>query len=269
MTYFIKLALSILSFRPFSRAYGYLVRLRHPRFLIQALIDLFRTNYKIDMTEYQGEAHDYNSLSDFFVRPLDPKERTLTPDESAILSPADGHLTSIETIYEDCATQVKGQTYTISHMLGLKLDFSKGWHVAVIYLSPSNYHRYHFPISANVTQYVHTGARLFPVNNFGLNYVPELFVRNERVVVQLQAKENTCYAVAVGATFVGSIKMEFMPKLHERHQWLPVNQEFKQLDEMGRFEMGSTIVLVIPKNMADPIPETIDQPVRVGQPIFK
>jgi phosphatidylserine decarboxylase len=269
MKFFVKLALWFLSFPILSRIYGRIVRLRHPRFLIRFIINLFRKTYEIEMTEYQGEPEDYRSLNEFFIRPLDPRKRTLERDEQAILSPADGRLTSVETIYSDSALQVKGITYQVSQLLGESLDYSRGWHVAVIYLSPSNYHRYHFPVSAEVTRYLHTGARLFPVNDVGLKYVPGLFVRNERVIVELQKEEHTCYAVAVGATFVGSIKMEFMPEAHIRHQWQPVNQSFNQMDEMGRFEMGSTIVMVIPKEMAQPIPETLDKPVRVGQRIFK
>jgi len=222
------------------------------------------------MEEYEGETEDYRSLSDFFVRKLDPGKRPLVPQENAVVSPADGILTEVQTIFNDQATQVKGKTYKISQLLHETLDFSLGWHVAVIYLAPSNYHRYHYPVPGNIKRYFHSSGRLFPVNRVGVNRVNRLFVRNERIITEIVNREMSCYMVAVGATFVGGIKMEFIPGSlgKERNKWVPVNREVRQLEEMGRFEMGSTIVLVIPKSMAEPLENVIGQPVKVGQPIM-
>lgn len=221
------------------------------------------------MTEYQGDTDDYKSLSEFFIRSLDPAKRTLKKDETAIVSPADGVLTEVETIYQDQAFQVKGKSYSVSQFINEELDFSQGWHVAVIYLSPSNYHRYHYPISGKITRYMHTGGRLFPVNQMGLNCINRLFVKNERIVTEFETNGNRLYAVPVGATFVGSIKMEFIEgKSKSKHKWTAVDRDVTQLDEMGRFEMGSTIILVLPKKMAHPIDAVKGKPVRAGEPIF-
>jgi phosphatidylserine decarboxylase len=226
------------------------------------------------MDEYQGETGDYHRLADFFVRKLSPEKRPLVPDEGSIVSPADGLLTEVETIYEDKATQIKGKYYSISELIGTDLDFSTGLHVAVIYLSPSNYHRYHYPVTGKIERYLHTGTRLFPVNRVGLSSINNLFVRNERIVTEITVNESPVFVAAVGATFVGSIKMEFidgkLPSPHKKkNQWRPVGLEVRQLEEMGRFDMGSTIVLVLPENTADPIESVKGTPVRVGQPIFK
>ncbi len=261
--------LSILSIRAFSRMYGYLTRLRRPRFLIKRIIEFFRINYNISMDDYVGESSDYKSLSEFFIRPLDPSKRILTPVEDCIVSPSDGTVSTVQTIYQDTATQVKGKTYSVSQMVGRELDFSQGWYVVVIYLSPSNYHRYHYPLTGTVRSYCHTGARLFPVNSVGLNYVDRLFVQNERVVVEMRRNDTPFYIVAVGATFVGSIKMEFIREKRKRHKIHEVDKNVAQLQEMGRFEMGSTIVLVIPKNSSKPVEGLGNQSVRVGQPLFE
>jgi phosphatidylserine decarboxylase len=223
------------------------------------------------MDEYKGEVEDYRSLSDFFVRRLDPGKRPLVPQENAVVSPADGILTDVETIFNDQATQVKGKTYKISQLLHEAIDFSRGWHVAVIYLAPSNYHRYHYPVTGNIKRYFHSSGRLFPVNQVGVNRVNRLFVRNERIITEMVNRQMSCYMAAIGASFVGSIKMEFIPGSNrkKRDQWVPVNREVRQLEEMGRFEMGSTIVLVIPTSMAKLLDNVIGQPVKVGQPIFK
>jgi phosphatidylserine decarboxylase len=268
MKFLVKLILSILSLRVFSRIWGRIARLRHPRFISKKLVELYWQSYHIDMDEYAGQVEDYKSLCDFFVRHLDPEKRPLIPDNNAIVSPADGILTNVETIYHDQAAQVKGKTYRISSLICDNIDFSEGWHVAVVYLAPFNYHRYHYPFTGNIKRYIHTGRRLFPVNPMGIHHIERLFVRNERIVTQFECNGLPCYAAAVGATFVGSIKMEFIKTRKKRHQWIPLDLEVNQLEEMGRFEMGSTIVLVFPQKMAEPIPGVIGQPVKVGQPIF-
>jgi phosphatidylserine decarboxylase len=223
------------------------------------------------MDEYEGEIGDYRSLSDFFARRLDPGKRPLVASENAVVSPADGILTDVETIFSDQATQVKGKTYNISQLLHETIDFFRGWHVAVIYLSPSNYHRFHYPVTGNINRYFHSSGRLFPVNRVGVNRIDRLFVRNERIITEIVNRQMSCYMAAVGACFVGSIKMEFISDSNrkKRDQWVSVNREVHQLEEMGRFEMGSTIVLVIPGSMAEPLHDIIGQPVKVGQPIFK
>lgn len=268
MTILYKLVFLVLSLRPLSRAWGCIVKIRYPRFFVKRVIRFYKKVYGINMEEYEGEPEDYHSLSEFFVRRLDPQKRPLTPNENMMVSPADGRLTEVQTIYEDCATQVKGKTYAISELIGEMVDFSAGWHVAVIYLSPANYHRYHCPGDGVVTRYLHTGSRLYPVNAMGLNHVDELFICNERIVAEIARKQQRYYFVAVGATLVGSIKMEFIQKKRKRHCWHTVEWKARQLAEMGRFEIGSTIVLVIPNEMAEPITGKVGQPVRVGEPIF-
>lgn len=271
MKFFISLFLPLISLPVFSRIWGRIVRLRHPGFLVKKIIKRYQRAYNISMDEYEGEVEDYRSLSDFFVRRPDPGKRPLVPRENAIVSPADGVLTNIETIFNDRATQVKGKTYKISQLLHETIDFSRGWHVAIIYLAPSNYHRYHYPITGNIKRYFHTSGRLFPVNQVGINRVNRLFARNERIITEIVNRQMSCYMAAIGACFVGGIKMEFISNSNrkKRDQWVPVNRGIHQLEEMGRFEMGSTIVLVIPGPMAEPLHDIIGQPIKVGQPIFK
>lgn len=275
MKFFKLMVLSLISFPVLSRIWGRMVRCRHPRFMVKRIIRFFRAHYRVDMSDYQGDVDDYRSLSEFFIRRLDPEKRPLTADESVILSPADGRLSEVETIFSHRAAQlkVKGKFYSISELIHEKIDFSRGWHVATIYLAPYNYHRFHYPLAGKIKRYFHTRGRLFPVNAMGLNNIKKLFVRNERIITEIEVKSKTgtmpCYVVAVGASFVGGIKMEFINREKPvRNQWLPVDLEVDQLEEMGRFEMGSTIVLVLPREIAEPIGNAIGRPVEVGQPIF-
>lgn len=229
----------------------------------------------IDMTEYKGIPEDYATLSEFFIRPLDPVNRSLRETPECLVSPSDGVFSSLETVYRDEVTQVKGVTYSLSDFLKRELDFSSGYHVAVIYLSPANYHRYHYPLKGRVDGYCHAHGRLYPVNRLGLDHIKGLFIRNERIITEMTHTPASTggspfkwYMTAVGATNVGSIKMEFIQDSPPLDVWISCGKEAGQLQEMGRFEMGSTIVMVVPASLARPIPERVGKPIRVGEPIF-
>lgn len=271
MKLFLLLILHILSFPVFSRLWGRIVRIQYPRFLIKRIIRNYQRHYQIDMKDYIGETDDYKCLSDFFIRKLDNQKRPLKLKSDYILSPADGVITKIEPIKNDQATQVKGVNYSISELLQENLDFNQGWYVATIYLSPSNYHRFHYPVKGKLKKYCHTKGRLFPVNKVGINFIKKLFIRNERIITKVEKNNFPIYISAVGATFVGSIKMEYIipESIKKRNRWVTVDSEFQQLDEMGRFEMGSTIVMVIPSKFAHPVEIEKNQSIKMGDPIFK
>ncbi len=269
MTTILAWFLPIVSLPVISRIWGRIVRVKHPRFLIKRVVRFYKKTYGIDMADYVGEPDDYQSLSAFFIRPLDRETRVLKEDKDHLVSPADGVLSGLETVYSDEVLQVKGRSYSLREFLGDEVDVSKGFHMATIYLSPSNYHRYHYPLSGTVNRYFHTGGRLFPVNTMGLTKVDKLFIRNERVIVDMERNGLSCYVAAVGATLVGSIKMEFAELTGPLKDWKPIDATVKQLDEMGRFEIGSTIVMAIPADMADPVEGIKGKPVKVGDQLFK
>jgi phosphatidylserine decarboxylase len=259
-----------ISWIPISRLYGRIMRLRRPRCLARAMIRRFQKHYGIRMDEFQGTASDYSSLSDFFLRPLDANIRPLPLDRQSLLSPADGRLSELELVSEDRATQVKGWTYPLSLMLGEAIDFSRGWHVATIYLSPSDYHRFHYPLSAPIRGSFHGGTRLFPVNDFSVTRVKRLYVRNERVVTRFDLQGTPCYMIAVGATFVGSIGIKHLPGgLPVLSQWQRLDLAAEQMAEMGHFAMGSTIILLVPADRVETVLARKGDKVRVGQPLFK
>ena len=264
-----RVLLGIISFPRWSRIWGRIMRLRRPRILARLMIARFRRHYRIAMDEFAGEAEDYPSLADFFVRPIDPQKRALRRDERYIVSPADGFLSEMELIREDSCTQVKGRSYRLSALLGEKIDFSAGWHVATIYLAPSNYHRFHYPLSGTVTRFRHEPGRLYPVNAFSAARIDRLYVRNERVIVEIESGGRRAYVAAVGATFVGGIRMEFASLDRPSGEWVEARRPISQLDEMGRFEMGSTIVLVLPISMVGAVVAAKGKPIRVGDPLFQ
>ncbi len=267
MRFIIRQLLSVLSIPALSRAYGWLTRRKSPKFLIRRIIVFFAKHYKINMDDYSGDMSDYDSLSDFFIRTLNQETRPLIKSEKYMLSPADGFLTNVETVYEDKTTQVKGIDYKISEFIQDEIDYQQGWHIATIYLSPHDYHRFHHTITAEIDGYLHKKGRLFPVNSFGTSLVKGLFNSNERLITRYKLNNQTFYIVAVGATFVGSIKMKFIESIKRDNKWKSISVNINQLDEMGRFEMGSTIIMIIPKYLATPIDNIIGK-IKVSDKIF-
>lgn len=259
-----------ISWIPASRLYGRIMRLRQPRWLALWMIRRFQKSYRISMDEFQGKPEDYGSLSDFFLRPLDPRKRALPSDPGCLLSPADGFLSELELVDEDRATQVKGWAYPLSLMLGEEIDFAKGWHVATIYLSPGDYHRFHYPVSGRVSGSFHGGTRLFPVNEFSVTRVKRLYIRNERVVTRIAFGGTPLYMVAVGATFVGNIGMKHLSAgLPALNKWNDLDMPVQQMAEMGHFAMGSTIILVVPAERVESVLARRGDKVLVGQSLFK
>jgi phosphatidylserine decarboxylase len=229
----------------------------------------FQSHYRIKMDDFVGEAENYPSLADFFVRRFDPQKRALRRDDRYIVSPADGFLSELEPVREDCCIQVKGRSYRLSALVREEIDFGEDWYVATIYLSPSNYHRFHYPLSGVITRFRHEPGRLFPVNAFSAARIDRLYVRNERVIVEIESGGRRAYVVAVGATFVGGIRMEFASLGSPTSEWIETRRPVSQLDEMGRFEMGSTIVLVLPRGMSGAAIAAKGRAVRVGDPLFQ
>lgn len=265
-----RLLLSCISLPALSRLWGGIMRLRRPRFLSRLMIRNFQEHYRISMDEFRGSAGDYPSLADFFLRPLDPAKRPLPGNPECLLSPADGRLCELEVIHGDRATQVKGWTYPLSLLLGEAIDFSQSWYLATIYLSPSDYHRFHYPLSARISGCLFAGTRLFPVNDFSVKRVKRLYIRNERVVTRFAFQQDVFYLAAVGATFVGSIGMEHLPDgLPAKGVWQPCQVQARQMAEMGHFAMGSTIVMLFPAGRVEKALVQKGEAVRVGAPLLQ
>ncbi len=268
MKYVIYFFLFSVSFPFLSRIWGKLVKIRKPASVIRKIVSLYADYYNIDMSEYAGNTADYDSLSRFFTRPLDENIRPLEKDAGSFLSPSDGKITVLESIVADIATQVKGRTYKMTELLRKEINLSEGYCMMTIYLSPRDYHRYHVPVESEVVSYIHTGWRLFPVNKLSADSVNNLFVRNERVCVKFKSGWGDFYFVAVGAAFVGSIKMDFYTEPVEG-KWVTVNRKYPQNKELGMFEMGSTIILVIPEKMIEELKVKEGDVIKAGQPLLK
>ena len=235
-----------------SRTMGQLTHSKAPwikRLMIQAI----SRAYQIDLSEAERpNPEDYESFNEFFTRALRPGARPIAQDPKAIASPADGFLSQRGAIEEGKIIQAKGLRYDINTLLGgdaLRAAPFEGGHFLTIYLSPRDYHRLHMPLSGHLREMIHIPGRLFSVNETTTRGVPELFARNERVVAIFDTDHGSMALILIGAIFVASIETVWHGIVTPPSRSVPQGFTYPEGEimlekgsEMGRFNMGSTIV---------------------------
>ena len=231
-----------------------------------ALISRFVQGFRPDMSEAaQPDALAFGSFNDFFTRKLRADARPVDPDPRALVSPVDGTVSQIGRIDGASILQAKGHDYTVDSLLAAPTwaDAFRGGGFATLYLAPYNYHRIHMPLAGKLRAAWFVPGKLFSVNAVTASAVPGLFARNERVVCIFENGPHVFAMVLVGALFVGSISTVWHGDVAPRHPRrvtnLPVDGSRAPLhlekgDEMGRFNMGSTVILVTPPGLADWLP---------------
>ncbi|HEX5162882.1 MAG TPA: archaetidylserine decarboxylase [Steroidobacteraceae bacterium] len=238
-------------------------RSRTPAFK-NALIRLFVRGFRPDMSDaVEREPTAYPSFNDFFTRALRPGTRPIDEDPTAIVSPVDGTVSEAGTLTADRLLQAKGHEYTLCALLAGNAAWERtfaGGIFATIYLAPYNYHRIHMPLTGELRESFYVPGRLFSVNRTTAKLVPGLFSRNERVFCGFDAAGLPWAIILVGALNVGSMATvwhgDVTPRKHREVTALPVDEVLapKTLakgDEMARFNMGSTVILLLPQGAAD------------------
>lgn len=223
------------------------------------LIRWFVRRYGVDMNEAENpDVMGYGSFNEFFTRPLKPGLRPLAAAD--FVSPVDGAISQFGAIDDHHMLQAKGHRYTVKELIGgdasLAAHFRHG-SFANLYLSPRDYHRLHMPCDGKLTRMIYVPGALFSVNPVTARGVPNLFARNERVVCMFESPEHGTFAmVLVGATIVGSMATVWHGVVNPRRtnrlsEWSYSDQavELKQGEEMGRFLLGSTVVLLFGRDI--------------------
>jgi phosphatidylserine decarboxylase len=232
-------------------------RVRAPWFK-NALIRAFLKLYTIDMSEaVQPEALRYASFNEFFTRALRADVRSLARESREIACPVDGAISELGKIEGTSLLQAKGRHYTLEELLA-----SRGWaghfaggSFATLYLAPFNYHRVHMPLKGRLRETVYVPGRLFSVNAVTASRVPRLFARNERVLTWFDTDFGEFALVLVGALNVGSIATvwagDITPAPRRVASVLPAQDiSLEKGEELGRFNMGSTVILLFQKDRA-------------------
>lgn len=247
------------------------------RWLKKLLIEKISKRYGVDMSEAANPDLDtYPSFNAFFTRELKEGARPIAPN--AILSPADGKVSQIGAIEGNSLLQAKGHNFDLTALLAgdkhAAQSFENGL-FATVYLSPKDYHRVHIPFAGKLTSMVFVPGDLFSVSEATTQLVPGLFARNERVICHFDTDLGPMAVILVGAIFVGSMQTVWHGEVRgERGQPIKWTYQgdrqpvFNAGDEIGRFNMGSTVIVLLPANAATWSAEvTAGSVVRMGQAI--
>ncbi|MFS1513992.1 archaetidylserine decarboxylase [Chengkuizengella sp. SCS-71B] len=203
------------------------------------LIPRFAKTYGININEAEKNINEYVSLNDFFTRRLKTGSRKIQQDDNIVVSPVDAKITGIGTIENGEIINVKGQDYTVDELLNHSprtVTYKNGFYM-VLYLSPSDYHRIHAPVSGEIVENEHIPGKVYPVNDFGLKHMRKVLSRNERLISYIRHEFTEIALVKVGAMNVSSIQLIES-----------LNNEISIGDELAYFEFGSTVVLLMEKD---------------------
>ncbi len=230
----------------------------HGGALTTAAIRSFVRRYRVDMSEAADpDPNNYRTFNEFFTRALKPGARPLAPAD--LVCPVDGAISQFGAMDRNLIIQAKGHHYLTTALLAgdeaLATQFDHG-SFATLYLSPKDYHHVHMPCDGRLLRMIHVPGTLFSVNPVTARGVPGLFARNERVVCVFETQRGPFVLVLVGATIVGSVATVWHgtvtpPRVREVREWHYHEHrqvDLKQGDEMGRFQLGSTVILLFPQS---------------------
>lgn len=247
------------------------------------LISSFMRGFHPDMSDaVEPNPLAYPSFNEFFTRALRPDARPIARDPGTLVSPVDGTVSQLGRIDGSQLLQAKGRHYSLEALLAGPSEWTSrfmGGAFATLYLAPYNYHRIHMPLAGRLKAAWYVPGKLFSVNATTAAAVEGLFARNERVVCVFENGPLVFAMVLVGALFVGSMTTvwhgDITPRRPRRPLTLPVtglaqSPQIAQGDEMGRFNMGSTVILVLPPGTTTWNPELrATTTVRMGQPLAR
>jgi phosphatidylserine decarboxylase len=243
--------------------------------LTHAVIRKFVAHYGVDMSEAaDSRVESYATFNDFFTRPLREGVRPIA--DAPFVCPVDAAISQFGPIEHDQIFQAKGYGYSTRALVGgdqeLAHRFDDG-HFATLYLAPKDYHRIHMPCEGRLTRMIYVPGELFSVNPLTASHVPSLFARNERVVCVFDTAFGPFINVLVGATIVGSVATVWHgvvnpPRTRDIREWRYEDQSIVLAKgaEMGRFLLGSTVVMLFPRNVVTFVPDWAPtRPVRLGE----
>jgi len=237
--------------KPVSRLVGGATRLKGMKGTHQRAIRTFCRQYGVKVEEAELPLEAYGSFGEFFTRKLKPGLRPIAEGERVPVSPVDGAVSHAGRAEAGRLIQAKGRDYSLAALLASEEEgrrFEGGSYVT-IYLSPKDYHRFHAPLGGRILGYRYVPGQLWPVNRASVRGVPDLFAVNERVILDLDTPLGRVAMIPVGATCVGRIRLSFAPLV--TNDGKPAEEvrydepiEISKGDELGMFEMGSTVILV-------------------------
>ena len=240
-------------------------------------ISVYTRLHAVNMEEAAiSDKYAYESLNAFFTRALKVDSRPLADDPGYWICPVDGMVSQSGIIENGRIFQAKGQYYSLSELLGgdeTEAEPFRNGNFATLYLSPRDYHRIHMPIDATLRQMTYVPGRLFSVAAYTVKSIPRLFARNERIVCRFDTNEGPMVMVLVGAINVSATETVWhglvRGKGHQltRYQYASDEVVLRRGDEMGRFNLGSTVIVLTTEKFELDHGISAGNPVRMGQKI--
>ncbi len=259
-----------------SQYFGKFAKKEFPSFIQKFINASYVKLMGLNMSEFKN-ARYYKSLNDLFTRELIIK-REIDLTEDVIISPTDSLITQCGQIKNDIALQIKGMEYSVEELLTYyctsNFEKVKNGSFMNFYLSPKDYHRYHAPCNFKLLKLIHVPGKLYPVNLKYLNKEFELFVQNERVILECESNGKIFFMVFVGALNVGQMVFEFEDRVEtnidakEMKVYTYENIEITKGECLGYFKMGSTVVMLWEESMVE-LEDLLDKNVKYGQKIAK
>jgi len=234
---------------------GILADIKFPKWFLKGFFRLYIKIFQVNMDEALYPVSHYRTINDFFTRPIKPDCRPIDGDADTITSPVDGRIIEYGDIKDDLALQIKGLPYSIKKLVKHQ-EYSECFlngSFITLYLSPKDYHRIHVPFDGKAIAMEYNRGALFPVNDLGLHRIRNLFAINERLTTFFETPFGLSAVVKVAATNVGRIKTKYplsFTKSDMKRKSLFSSLEsisYKKGDELARFEMGSTVILLFKK----------------------
>jgi len=258
-----------------SRICGILADARIPRPLLTPLIRLFSWKFGVDMSEVAKQVSEFRTFNEFFARRLLPNTRSLNPDPASILSPVDGIVGEFGPINNGHLIQAKGLEYRLADLLKdpERTQLYDDGVFITICLAPHNYHRIHSMVEGEIHEFSYIPGDLWTVSPLGVHHVPGLFARNERLTTFFRTDKGECALVKVGATVVGRIRVCYHDQVSNKPgakcQQVTLETPFhiKRGEELGLFEMGSTVICLFPPGQIELGELQVEQKVCLGQAI--
>jgi len=257
-----------------SQYFGKIAKFEFPYFIQRLINNAYVKFLGLDMSEFRNPKF-YKSLNDLFTRELSiPRE--INDDKNCFICPADSLVTQAGKLEKELLLQIKGMQYSVEELLTYNCvnnfkKISNGSYMN-FYLSPKNYHRYHAPIDFRIMKLIHVPGKLYPVNLKYLNKQIDLFVENERVILECLHGQKLFYMIFVGALNVGQMVFSFERKVEtnnntkETRVYEYEDLRLKRGECFGYFKMGSTLVMVWEEDFVN-LEELVEKHVKYGQAI--
>lgn len=253
-------ALKLVPKNALSRTVGALLRAPLPTPVTKTVIRTFSRAYGVDVAESEREVTDYRTFNEFFTRRLKDGMRPFDTDPTLAICPVDGTVGQVGVIEKDTLVQAKGRFYTLGDFLVDNEDAKRfeGGVFATLYLAPYNYHRIHTPLAGDISGWAYVPGHLWPVNAAGVADIDKLFAVNERLISYVDTAFGRVAVAKIGATCVGRIRATYADVVTNDR----MKREFTRVvfdesvsvekgDELGLFEMGSTVIVLFEKGRAE------------------